>query len=201
MSDDGTRWIVDGPASTVTRLSSALEDCAPLTASAPAGGPRILEVLEAAGQHSVPTAPTCRSHRRSTRRILTALTFPTGPGHPRPAGGRAPFSSGCTAAPGGADGHLSVAEIRSPSPLAVSRGRSVIGRGPSAQPTPAPDCAGRVTLSAYRNPAEALAPAARGRKPGSARRGLFGIDRPPSPIPRAPSADRRTNHHTERSTT
>ena len=81
--------------------------------------------------------------------LLDENATSTGPGHSFPRGVAEPlFSSVCHArqhrAWRRADGHLAVAEILSSSPsLAVSRGRSVIGRGPTGQPTPAPDCAGQ----------------------------------------------------------
>jgi hypothetical protein len=80
-------------------------------------------------------------------------------------------------------------EIRSPSPLLpVSRGRSLIGRGPdrsshlhSAQRRPGDVCG---PMQAHR---KALArPASPGHKPGAARRGLCGLDRPPSADSAAP---------------
>jgi hypothetical protein len=65
--------------------------------------------------------------------------------------------------------------------------------GPTGQPTPTPDCAGRVTFSALRKSIpKAQAPGIDpGRKPGSSRPGLFGVDRPPSPAHPHPSANRR----------
>ena len=66
--------------------------------------------------------------------------------------------------------------VRSPSPSPVSRGAQPNRPGaPTGQPTPTPGYAGRVTFSAL----SSSLPLA-GRKPRCARRGLFGVDRPPS---------------------
>ena len=69
------------------------------------------------------------SPRSPPRRALVLTTGARSPRPPEVAG--SPFFFRNPGAPGGADGHPVAAEIRSPSPsLTVSRGRSVIGRGP-----------------------------------------------------------------------
>ena len=68
-----------------------------------------------------------RDRQRPVVNTRTGARSPLAPG-----GGRVPpFSSGISGRAWRRDGHLAVAGIRSPSPsLTVSRGRSVIGRGP-----------------------------------------------------------------------
>ncbi|BBX54655.1 hypothetical protein [Mycolicibacterium poriferae] len=123
---------------------------------------------------SGPTAPTAprRSHGPITvvdtstttdlldtiRTWMQHASRSAGPAPPR-AGTGLPASSGITLTSGG---------LGSYSPLTVSRSQ-LIGRGPTGQPTPTPNYAGRVTFSAYRS-----LPLA-GRKPCSVQRRLFGL--------------------------
>jgi hypothetical protein len=94
------------------------------------------------------------------------------------------FSSGPPERPTGrGHGHHGGRQIRSPSPsLAVSRGRSLIGRGPDRS-THARTALRRT--SDLFGPTEVNPKALRaglhpGRKPCCAQHGLFGVDRPPS---------------------
>ena len=185
-------------ATTTTDPTSAEEQTPPELITADqaaqwAGRPLSVDDLRAPGRlHPEFLDPRGDRHHR----LQLGLTRRWGPVTPPRGVGRAPFFFR-NAGRRGLDGHLAVAEIRSPSPfLAVSGAPSMTDGAPSRSTH---------TRTALRGPSDLFgptaarprrfAPAGPGRKPRCARRGLFGVDQPTPPVPAAHRTDRHQAGH------